>query len=178
MPQAGWRLCNVIAHTQDEKTSAWESAFVCLDHPLSSQIIAPSRAACEDMNLFLRWYANEACHNLFLISAVAACREGMLLWVHGLLSALKASVSLWERFVLKQWLIRVCVDWCVLQFGPQWDGSKAGQPYEMPVLDTKRLCFTWRRPKSAVCQVWQGRQPTWAALPAQYELAWSCLNGP
>lgn len=109
----------MIAHTQDERTSAWESAFVCLDHPLSSQIIAPSRAACEDMNLFLRWYVNEACHNLFFISAVAACRERMLLWVHGLLSALKASISLLELFVLKQWLIRVCADWCVLQFGPQ-----------------------------------------------------------
>lgn len=36
----------MIAHAEDEKTSAWESAFVCLDHPLSSQIIVPSRAAC------------------------------------------------------------------------------------------------------------------------------------
>lgn len=50
MPKAESRLRNVFAYLQDEKTSAWESAFVCLDHPLSSQIIVPSRTACEYMN--------------------------------------------------------------------------------------------------------------------------------
>lgn len=51
MPTAEWRLCNVIAQASGEKTRAWKSAFVCLDHPLSSQIIVPPRAACKHTRL-------------------------------------------------------------------------------------------------------------------------------
>lgn len=41
-----WLLMHINEHT-----SGWESAFVCLDRPLSYRIIVPSRAACEHLNV-------------------------------------------------------------------------------------------------------------------------------
>lgn len=143
-----WLLMHINEHT-----SGWESAFVCLDRPLSYRIIVPSRAACEHLNV---------CGVELTVSKVVpelVCNwdvPQLVLHFSGS-SASGKNADLSAEFVVSSKILYFSfVVFCFKQadyscvftgsccmIRARSNGSKAEHQHKMPVLDSNHISSLW-----------------------------------